>query len=381
MGFSEKELITIRRDLHQIPEIGLQEFKTHAYLMSVLNKMPQEHLEIKTQDTAIIVIVKGENSHRKIGWRTDIDGLPITEETEQSFKSTHQGKMHACGHDIHMTIALGVIRKALEHRNQNDLIFFFQPAEENASGAQIYYDNGFLKDIALDEIYALHVAPQLKSNVIGTLNGTLFAGACRFVITFKGKDGHAAFPHLANDTIVAASAFVQQVQSIISRNVNPMDSAVITFGEFNSGVADNIVSGKAVLTGTIRALTYEVNKLTKIRIEEMARGVALSFGCEVEIELDQKGYIPVVNHPELTNDFIGFCETNEAIDFQVVPEAMTAEDFGYLLSKIPGMMFWYGVESSYGLHHGKFEPNEKILEKAVESVSAFLNSRDNKEGL
>ncbi len=374
--FSKEELIKIRRELHQIPEIGLKEFKTHDYLLAVLNSLPQEHLEIKTKDTAIIVTVKGKNPSKTIAWRTDIDGLPIKEETGFPFESTHEGFMHACGHDFHMTIALGLIVRQLENRSDNNYVFFFQPAEENLSGAEIYYDNGFLKDIEIDEIYALHVAPQLKSNLIGTLKGTLFAGACRFVVTFKGKDGHAAFPHLANDTIVAASSFVQQVQSIISRNVDPMESAVITFGEFNSGTADNIVSGKAVLTGTIRALTYEVNELTKTRMEEMAKGIALSYGCEVDIVLDQKGYIPVVNNTELTSDFIEFCETHSEIEFLEVSETMTAEDFGYLLSKIPGTMFWYGVDSEYGLHHGKFNPDENTLDRAVNSVHDFLKSRD-----
>lgn len=374
--FSKEELIKIRRELHQIPEIGLKEFKTHDYLIAVLNSLPQEHLEIKTKDTAIIVTVKGKNPRKTIAWRTDIDGLPIKEETGFPFESTHEGFMHACGHDFHMTIALGLIARHLENRSDNNYVFFFQPAEENLSGAEIYYDNGFLKDIEIDEIYALHVAPQLKNNLIGTLKGTLFAGACRFVVTFKGKDGHAAFPHLANDTIVAASSFVQQVQSIISRNVDPMESAVITFGEFNSGTADNIVSGKAVLTGTIRALTYEVNELTKTRMEEMAKGIALSYGCEVDIVLDQKGYIPVVNNTELTSDFIEFCETHSEIEFLEVSETMTAEDFGYLLSKIPGTMFWYGVDSEYGLHHGKFNPDENTLDRAVNSIHDFLKSRD-----
>ncbi|MFZ6624256.1 N-acetyldiaminopimelate deacetylase [Vagococcus fluvialis] len=376
MMFSKEELIKIRRELHQIPEIGLKEFKTHDYLIAVLNSLPQEHLEIKTKDTAIIVTVKGKNPRKTIAWRTDIDGLPIKEETGFSFESTHEGFMHACGHDFHMTIALGLIARQLENRSDNNYVFFFQPAEENLSGAEIYYDNGFLKDIEIDEIYALHVAPQLKSNLIGTLKGTLFAGACRFVVTFKGKDGHAAFPHLANDTIVAASSFVQQVQSIISRNVDPMESAVITFGEFNSGTADNIVSGKAVLTGTIRALTYEVNELTKTRMEEMAKGIALSYGCEVDIVLDQKGYIPVVNNTELTSDFIEFCKIHSEIEFLEVSETMTAEDFGYLLSKIPGTMFWYGVDSEYGLHHGKFNPDENTLDRAVNGVHDFLKSRD-----
>ncbi|MEG2254815.1 MAG: amidohydrolase, partial [Vagococcus sp.] len=217
MGFSEEELITIRRKLHQIPEIGMEEYKTTEYLLSILKGFPQDRLEIVTQDTAIVVVVKGKNSQKRIGWRTDIDGLPIKELTGLPFASTHPGKMHACGHDFHMTITLGLIKKALEEESKNDRVFFFQPAEENLSGAKVYYDNGFFKEQQADEIYALHVAPNLPSNLVGSLNGTLFAGACRFVVTFIGKEGHAAFPHEANDTIVAAASFVSQIQTIISR--------------------------------------------------------------------------------------------------------------------------------------------------------------------
>lgn len=376
MGFSEEELITIRRKLHQIPEIGMEEYKTTEYLLSILKGFPQDRLEIVTQDTAIVVVVKGKNSQKRIGWRTDIDGLPIKELTGLPFASTHPGKMHACGHDFHMTITLGLIKKALEEESQNDRVFFFQPAEENLSGAKVYYDNGFFKEQQADEIYALHVAPNLPSNVVGSLNGTLFAGACRFVVTFIGKEGHAAFPHEANDTIVAAASFVSQIQTIISRNVDPMESAVITFGEFNGGIADNVVAGKTVLTGTIRALTHEVNELTQARMTEIAAGIALSFGCKVDVHLEQFGYVPVVNHPELTIDFMDYMKNSSSLIFKEVKEAMTAEDFGYLLSKMPGTMFWYGVNSEYGLHHGKFNPDERTLVVAVEEIHRFLIHRD-----
>lgn len=378
MVLSELELVGIRRDLHKIPEIGLKEFKTHDYLMSVLNSFPQERIEIKTNETAIVVRVKGNSSKQAIGWRTDIDALPIKELTNLPFESTHEGFMHACGHDFHMTITLGIIDRLVSASHESDYVFFFQPAEENESGAKIYFDNGFFKEETVDEIYALHVAPQLPSNVIGTLNGTLFAGACRFVVTFTGKDGHAAFPHEGNDTIVAASSFVQQTQTIISRNVNPTESAVITFGEFNGGTADNIIAGKSVLTGTIRSLTHDVNELTQQRMRDIAKGIATSFGCEVQIELDQKGYVPVVNHPDLTAEFMTYMKQQESVIFQEVPEMMTAEDFGYFLQHILGTMFWYGVGSEYGLHHGQFNPDESVLIKAVDDISEFLLFKDSK---
>ena len=376
MSWSADKLISIRRKLHEIPEIGLKEFKTHDNLLTILNELPQEKLEIVTNETAIIVRVKGKNSSKKIGWRTDIDGLPISEETGLSYSSKFPGYMHACGHDIHMTIALGLIERAVNEELINDRIFLFQPAEENMSGAQIYYDNGFFKEENITEIFGLHVAPHLKSHVIGCLNGTLFASCCRFVITIKGKEGHAAFPHEANDTIVASASFIQQVQSIISRNVNPMESAVISFGEINGGTADNIIAGKTTLTGTIRALTHEINELTQQRMKEIAEGVALSFGCSVTVELDQKGYVPVVNDTEMTKDFIDFMKKQSDVIYEDVSEMMTGEDFGYLLSKIPGTMFWLGVASEQGLHHSEFNPDENTIEPAVEKIHRFLMHRD-----
>ncbi|MGX7023455.1 N-acetyldiaminopimelate deacetylase [Vagococcus hydrophili] len=376
MGWSEEEVVKIRRDLHQIPEIGLSEFQTHAYLMSKIKELPKNRIEVKTMETAITVRVKGTNPTKTIGWRTDIDGLPIKEETGLSYSSQTEGRMHACGHDFHMTIALGVLERVAESQLENDVLFFFQPAEENLSGAKIYYDNGFVGDESIDEMFGLHVAPHLVPKAIGTLDGTLFAGACRFIVTLKGKEGHAAFPHEANDMIVAASSFVQQVQTIISRNVDPMESSVITFGEFNAGIADNVVAGQAVLTGTIRSLTYEISTLTQSRMRDIAEGIARSFNCEVVLELDQKGYVPVVNNSKITQDFMDYFKEKQSVEFVEVKEAMTGEDFGYLLKQIPGLMFWLGVGSEYGLHHGKFNPDESVIFPAIKEISDYIKHRD-----
>lgn len=376
MVWSEKEVIKLRRDLHQIPEIGLSEFKTHDYLINIINQFPKNRIEVKTMDTAISVRVKGKKPIKTIGWRTDIDGLPIQEETKSPYSSLNEGKMHACGHDFHMTIALGVLEQIIMNELDNDVIFFFQPAEENFSGAKIYYDNGFIKNETIDEIFGLHVAPHLPSKTIGTLDGTLFAGACRFVLTFTGKDGHAAFPHEANDMIIAATSYVQQAQTIISRNIDPMKNAVITFGEFNAGIADNVVAGKAVLTGTIRSLTYEISDLTQSRMKDLAEGISRSFDCKVLLELDQKGYVPVVNNSEIASDFMNYFKEESSLPFVEVKEAMTGEDFGYLLKNIPGMMFWLGVSSQHGLHHGKFNPDEKVIFPAIKAIKEYIIHRD-----
>lgn len=376
-NITEEELIQIRRQLHQIPEIGLEEVKTSAYLLEKIKTLPQENLTILTQDTAIIVKVKGSESKKTIAWRTDMDGLPMSEETGLSFSSTHVKKMHACGHDFHMTIALGVLYKVAHSPLKNDIVFFFQPAEENKSGAKIYTDNQFLDVDAIDEIYGLHVHPDLPVGMVSTCPGTLFAGDCSFNVTFIGKESHAAFPHEGNDMIVASASFIQQVQSIVSRNVNPMESAVITFGQITAGIASNILPGSAYLTGTARTLTHEMTDLLWERIESIAKGVAMSFECEVILKRDDLGYVPVVNNELTTKYFMNFLKEREDTELMLASPLMTAEDFGYILKQIPGTMFWLGVDSKYGLHHPKFNPDERALKKAVELVSDFLKARDN----
>jgi len=368
---TQEELISMRRQLHRIPEIGLEEYETHEYIIKKLNQLPQEKLSIDVQNTAIIVKVKGNNPTKNICWRTDMDGLPITEETQLVFSSKNQGKMHACGHDFHMTIALGLLENMVDSDLDNDVIFFFQPAEENLSGAKIYTDNHFLNVGKIDRIYGLHVSPELPVGVVSTCEGTLCAGDCGFEVIFTGKESHAALPHEGNDMIVASAAFIQQVQTIISRNINPMSSSVITFGQLSAGVADNVLPGKAVLSGTIRTLSHEMTDLVLQRFKEIADGIALSFQCEVAITFNQLGYVPVVNNSETTKDLVSFFNTQDIIVEEASP-IMTAEDFGYLLKQIPGTMFWLGVDSEYGLHHSKFDPDEAALIKAVDLMTNFL---------
>lgn len=376
--WTKNELIAIRRKLHQIPEIGLEEFETHEYLMQKIHELPQEQIEVKEWKTAIVVKVKGTSPSKTIGWRTDIDGLPIKEETGLDFSSTHPGKMHACGHDMHMTVALGLLQEIVSQRPKNNFVFLFQPAEENESGGKLVYEYGLLDDCLPDEFYGLHVQPFLPVGTIGTRVGTLFAGTCEIQAHFTGKGGHAAFPHESNDMIIAATEFVQQAQTIVSRNVNPIEGAVVTFGTFEAGTTNNVIAGSAHVSGTIRTLTQSMNELTQKRIRQIAEGIAMSFQCELDMTLTQKGYLPVENNPETTKNFMTFMRHYETINLIETEPAMTGEDFGYLLSKIPGTMFWLGVDSPYGLHHEKMTPKEEAIEIGVQAISAFFAELDKK---
>ena len=260
--------------------------------------------------------------------------------------------MHACGHDMHMTLAVGVLEKMIATQPKNNLIFLFQPAEENEAGGMLMYEaDVFDGDWLPDEFYGLHVRPDLKVGDIATNTHTLFAGTCEVKINFKGTGGHAAFPHHANDALVAASYFITQVQTIVSRNVDPIEGAVVTFGSLHAGTTNNVIAETAFLHGTIRTLTQEMNQLTQKRIRAIAEGVAMSFGLAVDIELKQGGYLPVENNPELAQDLMTFFDAQDGVNLIDIEPAMTGEDFGYILSKIPGVMFWLGIDTPYALHH------------------------------
>lgn len=368
------DYIKIRRDLHQIPEIGLEEYKTHAYLMDRIAEITsgKDFVDLRTWKTGILVFLRGSAPVKTIGWRTDIDGLPITEETGLDFASTHEGRMHACGHDFHMTIALGLLEKIAEQQPKENMLFLFQPAEENLGGAKLMYEDDAFKDWLPDEFYGLHVRPDFKVGDIATNRSTLFAGTCEVYITFKGKGGHAAFPHLSNDALVAAAYFITQVQTVVSRNVDPIEGGVVTFGALHAGVTSNIISETAALRGTIRALTQDMSLLMQERVKTIAQGVAASFNMDVDIELRQGAWLPVENQPDLADGLMTFFGKSGAVNLIDCPPAMTGEDFGYLLQKVPGVMFWLGIDTPYPLHHAKMSPDEGALPFAVEEISKFL---------
>lgn len=372
----QEQLVEIRRALHKIPEIGLKEFETQKQLLLYIEQLDKNYVDYRLWQTGILVFVRGYHPTKTIGWRADIDGLPIKEAILSDYQSKNEGFMHACGHDFHMTIALGLLEKLSYKQPKNNYLFLFQPAEENEAGGMLMYEDGAFSDWLPDEFYGLHVQPELPVGAISTKTGTLFAATCEVQVRLKGKGGHAAFPQSSNDMIVAGVSFVQQAQTIVSRNVNPVEGAVVTLGTFHAGTATNVIAGEATISGTIRTLTEEMNQLTQKRIKEIGVGIAQSFSCEVEIVLDQKGYLPVINNPQTTERLISFMENAEAVSFQEAQVAMTGEDFGYLLSKIPGTMFWLGVDSSYGLHSDKFNPKEEALSFAVEHVGDFLISLD-----
>ncbi|WP_367329159.1 N-acetyldiaminopimelate deacetylase [Limosilactobacillus sp.] len=376
---TEEQLIHVRRHLHEIPELALHEYQTHDYLLEVIHEFNQANLEIRVPDelpTAILVLVHGRQPARTIGYRTDIDALPVEEQTGLPFASRHPGVMHACGHDIHMTVALGVLSYFSTHQPKDNLLFFFQPAEESDYGGKRAYEAGiFTGKWHPDEFYGLHDNPDLPAGAIGCRMGTLFAGTTEVNIDINGKGGHAAYPQDANDTVVAAASLIMQVQTIISRSIDPIASGVITLGKIRGGTIRNVIAGHTRIEGTIRGLTQEMIEHIDHRLQAVCDGVAASFGLDVDLELNQGGYWPVENDPSLTKRFIDYMQQNPAVNFIETAPAMTGEDFGYLLAQFPGTMFWLGVDDDSQLHSATLTPKEDAIQKGVDAITGFLNYR------
>lgn len=365
--------IDIRRSLHRIPEPGFAEFKTQQFLLDYIATLPQERLEIQTWRTGILVKVKGSVGARTLGYRADMDALPIQEDTSYEFQSTHPGWMHACGHDVHMTIGLGILTHFAQRDEPvaDDLLFVFQPAEEGPGGALPMLAAEEFQAWRPDLIFGLHIAPEYQVGTIATRPGILFANTSELFIDLIGKGGHAAFPHQANDMVVAAAHLTAQLQSIISRNVNPLDSAVITVGKIEAGTKQNIIAERARLEGTIRTLSMDSMHKVKGRIEALVKGIEAGFECRAEIDYGAN-YCQVYNHDEITREFMNWLEETQVARLHECTEAMTGEDFGYFLAEIPGFMFWLGADTPYGLHHAKIEPSEEAIGVAIDTMTRYL---------
>lgn len=372
-----EQLIEIRRDLHQIPELGFEEWKTQQYLLNYLKKLPQERLQIQTWRTGILVKVLGTNPTKTIGYRTDIDGLPLQEQTGYSFASKHSGYMHACGHDFHMTIALGLVTHFVSHPINDHLLFVFQPAEEGPGGAKPLLQSQEFQSWKPDEIYALHIAPEYPVGTIATRPGILFANTQEIMVQLTGKSGHAAYPHQSNDMVIAASQLVGQLQTVVSRNINPLDSAILTIGKLQAGTKENIIAGEAILEGTIRTLSIDSMNKIKERCQEIVHGISESFQCEGNIHWGTN-YCQVNNNSSITHSFMTHVREWETANLIECREAMTGEDFGFFLEEIPGMMFWLGVQTPFGLHHPQIQPNEKAIPIAIKVISKYFQFIDRK---
>jgi amidohydrolase len=366
----------LRRDIHQHPELGFQEYRTAGIVARELTRLG---LEVKTEvaDTGVVAVMRGGQPGPTVLLRFDMDALPIQEETGLDFASQVPGVMHACGHDGHVAVGLTTARLLNGFRPEikGNFKFMFQPAEEGLGGAERMIAEGVLEDPPVDAALALHLWNERPVGWVGVVPGPFMAGGDFFAIRLKGKGGHGAIPDQAVDPVIAAAEMISALQSIVSRNISPLNSAVLSVTQVAAGNTFNVIPAEAEIRGTIRTFEVEVRNLILQRFETLVRNLAAGFGCEVEIDLQQ--LTPAVfNDPAVTawaEEAIRITAPESQIDRTY--RTMVSEDMAFVLQKVPGCYLFAGSglpdpKLNYGHHHPKFTIDERVLPQAAAMVSA-----------
>lgn len=377
LNFLLDDIIKNRRALHQIPETALEEFKTKEYLKNYLISIGLEPQEIV--ETGLFVYIEGKDKENCIAFRSDIDALNIKEETGAEFESKHVGKMHACGHDGHMTTLLAFAKYLTTIQPlEKSVLLIFQPAEESPGRAKDIVETGLLKKYNVKAIYGMHLFPELPEGTVASKEGPFFAQAALMTTTITGKSGHGAMPHKTIDPLMAFTKIVDGYQTIVSRNLSPFDPGVVTIGKFCGGSAQNIIADTVNFWGTIRTFKEENTEFIIDRIKEIHRGIELSYRVKIDEKIDIV-YPPVVNDKELYKKFV---DTMKDMNY-VEHEALTiSEDFAYYQKEVPGVFMLLGTRSEekgfiHPLHSCHFNFDEKVLLKGVEAFARILESYNN----
>lgn len=370
-----KEIIDIRRTLHRYPELAYRENKTQKIILSFLANLPKEKIKITKYKTGIIVFIKGLVGEKTIAYRAEMDALPIEEKNDVTYRSMHTGIMHACGHDIHMAVSLGLINEIVTDDFNDNFLFIFQPAEEGMGGALDIINNSILSTFKIDEIYAIHIDPALKTNEIVVKEGLLFAIAQEITVDIIGKSAHAAYPDEGIDSIAIATHFLNSINMMTSRLINPSEHLVISFGKINGGTARNIVAERTTIKGTIRVLSNPSLLNIKEKIASICTGIETMFKCKVNINYGVH-YSAVVNNSELALKFSNHLkEVNNYINIKR-PPYMYGEDFGEFTKIYNGLLIMIGAESPYPLHHEMMLPNEIIIKKTIDLFTSYFINKE-----
>ena len=360
------QMIEWRRELHAHPEIGMDLPETANFIRKRLERSGVIILPCDVEH-AVIGFIPGSNPDNKapMALRADMDALNIPEQNSISYKSQHRDRMHACGHDGHMTMLLGAAELLDQCRPERDIFFVFQPGEEGPGGAEQIMKTGILRNVK--EIYAIHLDPTMATGMIGINNGRAMASNDDFYITLRGKGGHAGLPHQAVDPIAIAAQIINSFQFIVSRLIDPVDPAVITLGSIKGGYMPNAIAEEVQLSGTIRTYSDSVRKQIQKELEITTRMFCKRYGCEFSINIIS-GYPPVINSRILSEPLLSYLQNQCGEDFSVnelSSPRMTAEDFSFYLSEIPGVFYWLGCssgkETSFPLHHSCFNLDEQVL--------------------
>ena len=356
------EMVAMRRDFHRHPELAFEEVRTAGIVAQHLTDLGME-VQTGVGKTGVIGILEGESDGPTVLVRVDMDALPIHEENEVEYRSQTDQKMHACGHDAHTTIGLSVARLLNETRSRmrGRVKFIFQPAEEIGTGAQAMIDDGALSGPAADVSFALHMWPEMPVGHILVREGPMLPGAGIFTVEIEGVGGHAARPEITVDPVIAAAQITTALQSIVSRNVDPLAAAVVTITQILAGDAFNIIPNRATLKGTFRTFTPEVRDLVMGRFSELAGGIASGMGCKAQISIGEL-VPPVVNDPAVVERLgAGFLRTLPDFQYHSNFSTMVSEDMALFLREVPGVYLFVGSGQGFALHHPRFDIDEDVL--------------------
>ena len=366
----KQEVIEFRRALHRCPETAFHETMTMEYI--------REHLEeweisYKIFDPSGIIAVVGNGKKDAIALRADMDALEVEEETGLEFASLNHGCMHACGHDGHTAILLATAKILKKHEDELDrrVYLVFQPAEETAEGAKFMLRTGILDRVK--HIYGVHIFNGIPSGKISLEAGPRMAATNWLAIHIYGRSGHAGKPHEGIDAALAASSLVMNLQSIISRNLNPLDAAVLTIGKIEAGTARNVIAGEAKLEGTVRTFSRQAQEMIEDRVKEMAKACEQMYGVDVTVDFQPSSHQALVNDPEVVEEVMK--HTGEVFDpseFVHVPAMMLGEDFANYLEEMDGCFAFIGGGDHPANHHGKFDFDEEALLSGVRLMLTFV---------
>ena len=365
----QPEIAAIRRDIHAHPELAFEERRTSDLVARYLDQLGLEvHRGIA--QTGVIATLKVGNGKRAIGLRADMDALPLDEMNRFAHHSVHDKRMHACGHDGHTAMLLGAAAVLSKTRSFDGTVYFiFQPAEEHYGGGRVMVEEGVFERFPMQMVFGLHNWPGMAAGHIGVAEGPVMAGTDRFDIKITGRGGHAAMPHQAVDVVVAGSALVQALQTLVSRNSDPLSAAVVSVTRFNAGYADNILPETAVLGGTVRSLTPQMRDALEAGVRRICGGIEATYGVSIELGYE-RGYPPTINASaaaavcrEAARAVVG----SDAVHVNL-PPSMGAEDFAYMCQAVPGCYVWLGNGGEAGpgaggcmLHSPHYDFNDEII--------------------
>jgi hippurate hydrolase len=362
-----------RRDLHKIPELSLKEYKTSQYLKDTLTEMGYTPFSLLETDVLVFI---DNHKEETVAFRSDIDALPVLEETGVDFLSTHKGNMHACGHDGHMAMLLTFADylKDKQDKLNTNILLIFQPAEESIGGAKLLVDKGLLSSYNVQKVFGIHLFPEIPQGTIASRSGEFMARASEVTIKIKGKTAHGAMPQLGIDSNIVLAKLLLDFQTIQTRNLSPLEYSIITFGRIEGGTVRNVISDLGVLEGTVRAFNNDTFDTIIHTMKQICHGYEQSYGVTIDFH-NTEGYLPVINDPALYKEFKQAIKGIPYHEFD--KPLMIAEDFSFYQNEIPGVFFFVGTKNEelgyiHSLHNSKFNFDEEALLLGVKAYKQII---------